>query len=388
MKKLLLLAVLVMSSMTVITACGGSGDDGPLDRADLVSAADAICTDTNLRFDETGIRGVTNEGVLAEMTATSEIAGDTLEQLEALEVSEEAQSDWDAYLEQYRKTVATDESIVADAKNDDTEAVDAGFTKLSEDYTVRQKAAATVGLKVCSQDPDLKIEETGTGPADDVVYAEPGNTVEEAAKAWVSAIRSGDCAKANDARHTDAGELDAAGCKAAGAALAGAEIVASEQYGPVGMAEIVAADVHYPTMFVEDLDGELRYGIDVVNDNGGLRPAPDGNDADETADAWLAAVREGDAEAFNATIFEPEREGSFKATEDDFKAIGQGEFGEGLVTAVRGSDAEVQPLGINANWAFYLVEGEEYDYVLNFVHSPGAGVEYRFSGYWPIPKAE
>lgn len=390
MKKLLTAVALLISLAAVLTACGGGGDEGPLGNEALVAEADAICTETNSQYDDLGIRGISNTGVEAEMTGTADIAEGQLEKLEALEVEADLQEDWDTYLAAVTEAVEVDKQIVADAKADDTDAVNAGFEKLTGPvYEKRQKAAEGLGLKVCSN-PDIPIEteQTGTGPADDVSYSEPKNTIEEAADAWVAAIKSGDCKKINALIHTDAGTFDEATCKATSTNLAEADVAGTEQYGPVGIAEIVAADTQYPTMFVEDLDGDLKYAVSVVHDGGGLRPAPEDNDADETADSAIAALAAGDAEAFNAEIFEPEGEGSFKVTEDDFTSIGSGEFGKSFVSDVRKGDPKPQPLGINATWAFYLVEGTEYDWVVNLVHNPGAGGQYEFAGFFPVPKAK
>ncbi|MGK2932460.1 MAG: hypothetical protein ACSLFD_06790 [Solirubrobacterales bacterium] len=390
MKKLLTAVALLMTFAAVLTACGGSEDDGPLDQEALAAQADAICSETNLLYDDLGIRGISNTGVVAEMTGTTEIADGQLADLEELEVEADLQKDWDAYLSAVTEAVETDRQIVADAKADDTDAVNAGFEKLGGPiYEERQKIAKELGLEVCSN-PDVPIETelTSTGPADDVTYAEPKNTVADAADAWVAATKSGNCDDINALFHVDAGEWDEATCKATSKNFADAEVVESEQYGPVGTAEIVASDTHYPTMFVEDLDGDLKTTVSVVHDSAGLRPAPEDNDADETAAAAVTALADGDAEVLTATVFEPDEEGSFKETEDGFTSIGSGKFGPAFVKDVQDERPEPQPLGINATWAFYLVEGSENDWVINLVHNPGAGGNYKFAGYWPVPKAE
>ena len=390
MKKLLTAVALLMSFAAVLSACGGGEDEGPLDKEALVAQADAICTDTNLLYDDLGIRGISNTGVESEMTGTIEIAEDQLADLEALEVESDLQEDWDAYIAAVREAVESDRQILADAKADDTDAVNAGFEKLAGPiYEKRQKIAGELGLEVCSN-PDIPVasEKTETGPADDVTYAEPKNTVEEAAESWLAAINSGDCAKINALFHSDAGGWDAATCKATSDNFADAKIVESEQYGPAGTAEFVTNETHYPTMFVEDLDGDLKFAMSVVHDSGGLRPAPDENDAHKTAQAALDALADGDAEAFNSTIFEPEGEGSFKQTEDDFESIGSGEYGAAFVKDVRNGSSELQPLGINSTWSFYLVEGTKNDWVVDLVHEPGAGGHYKFAGFFPVPKAE
>ena len=59
-----------------------------------------------------------------------------------------------------------------------------------------------------------------------------------------------------------------------------------------------------------------------------------------------------------------------------------------FIKDVREGDAEAVPLGITSSYAFYLIEGSEYDWVINLIHIPGDQNQYRLSGYYPIPKAE
>lgn len=385
MKRIITISALLLSAGAIFTACGGDSGDDPVTADNLVAVADDVCTENNRGFEELGVRGLTNPGIADEFEGTAKVRRQFVSAFEGIEIDDSVPAEWDEYIALTKKLAASDEAVAAAAEKNDDAAVGKAFEAQTALYEDRDKLAEKLGFEVCGRSPEIEVVESGTGPADDLVFAEPENTVEEAADTYLKAGISGDCEAFNAERHTDAGKLEPAQCEAAAQSLKGGEVIATEQYGPVGVAEIVGAeDVHYATYFATDLDGQLRYAGDVINDGGGLRPATEGDDADANAAAAITALRDGDAMGFNEVLLDPENS-SLKAEKDGFSKIGEGDFGKQFITEIRKTGAESELLGKNASYAFYLVEGDEYDWVINLVHAPGAGNHYRMSGYFPIP---
>jgi hypothetical protein len=388
LKKLLLVLAVLFSAGAILAACGGDGDDAKVTADNLATVADEACAENNRAFDELGVRGLTNPGIAAEFEGTAQVRRQFVTSFEEIDVDESVPAEWDEYVELTADIAESDEAIAAAAEKNDDAAVADAFEAQSALYDKREELAGQLGFEVCGRTPEVTIEETGTGPAGDLAFTEPENTIEEAAGEYLEAGVKGDCEAFNAERHTDAGTVDEQACELTAESLKGGEVAGTEQYGPVGVAEIVGADdVHYATYFVTDLDGDLKYAGDVINDSGGLRPATDGNDADETADAAIDALRDGDAEAFNAAISDPANS-IFRQEKDGFDRIGEDEYGAPFVEDVRAGDAAPEPLGINATYAFYLVPGSEHDWVISLVHTPGLGNEYRFTGFFPVPAAD
>ncbi len=386
MRRLIAVLAALLATGAILAACGG-GDDKPLTSDTLAAGMDQVCTDFNPVWDDFGTRGLVNSGIRAEFESTAATRRDFADQLETLEAADSAQENLDAYIAVTRKLADEDEAIAKAAAADDTGAVNKAFGDQTPTFEERDELVEEIGLEVCGAPADAEVIPTETGPADDLAYAEPKNTIEEAADAYVTAATSGYCQKINQQRHADSGAIDEAGCEQISSVIGGAEVLGTEGYGPVGQAEIESKDeVRYPTYFVEDLDGNLRYGGDAIHDSGGLRPAPEGNDAAETIGEAITAIREGDAEAFNAILVNDES--PFVVKKDDFAEFGSGDYAESFIGDIREGDGAAEQLGINSTFAFHLFEGSEYDWVVALVHTPGSGKEYRFSGYYPIPKAE
>lgn len=386
MKKLVVLLAVFMSAF-VVAACGSSSDDEQITTETLAAAMDEVCTERNPDFDAMGTRGLNNPGMAVEFEASAEIRQSVVDGFRELNVDDEAQAELDKYIAASEKIIAQDKEVAKAAAADDTDAVNLAFATQSKAFEERDEIAGELGTEVCGQTVEIKVEPTGTAPPEDLVYAEPKNTIEAAADEYVAAAKAGNCKAVNANRHTDAGELEAENCEILKGQFKGAEVAGTEQYGPVGQAEIVSGEgVHYPTYFVEDLDGMLRYGGDAIHDSGGLRPAPDGNDAQETADAVFKALREGDVEAFNETL--PDEESAFFVEGESLDSFSEGEFNEAFVSDVKDSGAAPIQLGLNSTFGFYFLEGSEYDWVMTLIHIPGSGADYRLSGYFPIPKPE
>lgn len=382
MRKLTLAALLCLALTATLAAGCGGGDDGPLEAEELAQEADDVCTEANDRFAVGGVRGIGNEALADEFEFTSEVVADRQEQLEALEPADDAAKAYETFLAASEDILAGDRAIAKAAAEDDTKGVNDGFAKLDEASRTRERAAEELGMEVCGQIEEPRVEETGTGPADDLAYPEPENTVAEAAEAFLAAAESDDCKRINAEEHSDNGTLSPQICAAIADTVSGAEILLSEQYGPAGAAEIVTKEDQPITLyFAVDRDGMLRHGGDVTHDSGGLRPANDDNDADAKAEAVVEAIRENDPEAFEEA----------SGTDSTFELKGDGlagssPSGKALVADIRADDeAAPEPLGINQAFAFYLLEANGNHYVLGLTHNSGAGGDYGFNSYFPIP---
>lgn len=384
MKKFVTLLALLVSVFAV-AACGSSNSKPEVTPDTLASSMDEVCTDAQIDFDSMGTRGQTNPQLALEFDGTATVRQAVLDSLEEMNMNDEAAAEFEPYAAATKKLIASDKAIAKAAADDDTAAVNEAFTAQSKAFDERDKVAKKLGTKVCGQAVETKVEPTGTAPPEDLSYAEPKNTIEEAADSYVKGFKSGNCAQINANRHSDAGELEEAACKQGASALKNATVEGTEQFGPVGQAEIVSGGVNYATAFIEDMDGVLRYAGDVVNDNGGLRPAPDGNDAQETVDATVAAIRDNDGAAFNATLPD-EGSGFWLKKEGEFDSFSDGKYNKPFIDDVRSSDSDPVQLGLSSTFGFYYLEGSKNDWVLTMIHIPGIGGHYRLSGYWPVPK--
>lgn len=384
MKKLAALLAVLMSVFAV-TACGSSNSNKEVTPDNLASSMDQVCTDANADFEALGVRGLTNPQLALEFAGTAEVRQAVIDGFNELNLNDDAKAAIADYITASEKIIAQDKAIAKAAAADDTEAVNKAFAEQNKAFAERDKAAKELGTEVCGQKADIKVEPSGTEPPADLDYAEPKNTIEEAATDYLKGFKSGNCSEINSNRHSDAGQLDAATCKQVSTALKNATVAGTEQYGPAGQAEIVAAGTHYATAFIEDLDGVLRYSGDSINDAGGLRPATEGNDSQETVDATIAAIRDNDGAAFNKTL--PDKSSGFWLDkEGQFDTFSPGKYNKPFIADVRDSDSEPVQLGLNATFGFYYFEGSKNDWVLTTIHNPGIGSHYRFSGYWPVPK--
>ncbi|MBN8867249.1 MAG: hypothetical protein J0H98_06820 [Solirubrobacterales bacterium] len=386
MKKLAVLLVTLLAGFAV-TACGSSNSNKEVTSDTLASAMDEVCTETNADFDSLGVRGLSNPAIALEFQGTAEVRQAVIDGFEELNVNDDAQAELDKYVAASEKIIAQDKAIAKAAEDGDQKAMGEAFAAQDAAFKERDKVAKELGTEVCGQTPDIKVEDTGTAPPSDLDAVEPKNTVEEAADQYLKDGISGDCEAINANRHTDAGELAEESCASVKKALVNGKVAGTESYGPVGQAEIVGnADIHLPTYFVTDLDGNLRYGGDAINDQGGLRPAPEGNDAQATAEATVQTIRDNDVDAFNATL--PDSESAFFVKGGDVADFSDGKFTKEFVADIKDGDAEPVQLGLNSTWGFYFLEGSKYDWVMAMIHIPGLGGHYRFSGYYPVPKPE
>ena len=382
MKKLAALFVVLVSGFAFV-ACGGEEEITP---DNLASAMDEVCSDAQADFDAMGTRGITNPQLALEFEGTAEVRQGIVDEFNDLNLNEEAQAAIEPYVTASEEIIATDKAIAKAAAEDDTQAVNAAFTEQNQAFTERDAAAKELGVEVCAQPVDIETSESGTAPPEDLETAELKNTIEEASDGYLAAFQKTDCVAINRNRHTDAGEMEFPQCELASQNLKGGNVAGTESYGVAGVAEVVGGDgTHYPTFFIQDFDGNLRYAGDSIHDSGGLRPAPEDNDSQDSVDAALAAIRDNDAEAFNETLPD-ESSGFWLEKPGEFETFSEGNYNEAFVKDVRGSDAEPVQLGLNAAFGFYLLDGTENNWVLTTIHTPGTGANYRFSGYWPVPK--
>lgn len=385
MKKIAALFALILSAFT-LAACGSNNSNPEVTPDNLASSMDQVCSDAEQDFEAMGTRGLTNPQLVREFEGTAVVRQAVVDGFNELNLTDEAKAELQPYVEASEEVIASDKAIAKAASEDDTQALNAAFAQQGKAFQKRDEAAKKIGTEVCGAPVKTEVEPSGTEPPDDLSYAQPSNTVEDAADDYLKAMKAGDCAGINANRHSDAGEMNPATCKQVSSLLANATVAGTESYGPVGQAEIVAKGVNYPTFFVEDTDNVLRYGGDAINDNGGLRPAPEGNDSQDTIDATFAAIRENDAAAFNDALSD---EGSaFQLKEGaDVESFSDGKYSKSFVADVRDGEGEPVQLGLNSTYGFYFYEGSDNDWVLTTIHVPGIGGDYGFNGYWPVPKA-
>ncbi len=393
MKDLACASGLAVVGSFLLVACGVSepiaNPNVPLDKEGLIAAADEACAESKRAFEAAGPRGITNEGVAAEVASTVRIYDERIASLEALQVAQELRPLWNRYLAGERAKRAGFQDVVEAATADDDDGVSTGFDSVTKAGEARDKAARELGFEVCGLPPEVSIASTGTGPAQDLVFVQPGDDVKAASRRFVEIAATGKCDAINRMMHSDAAPYSEEFCSYAPSYNKGATIVATEQYGPAGVAEVVAKDgTHVVNVFVVDVNGDrtFRKVTDVIHDSGGVRPAPENNDAEQVARETVAAIRTGDAAAFNRVSDYPDSDGSFAVKEDGFTTFGNGSYQKGFVDSIRSSTAEPQLLGINAAFALYLIQGDDFDYVMTFNATAGDGSKYRFSGFYPIPK--
>ncbi len=385
MKKPAALLAVILSAFA-FAACGSSNSNPEVTPDNLAASMDKVCTDAEQDFEAMGTRGLTNPQLVKEFEGVAVVRQAVVDGFNELNLNEEAKAEIQPYVAASEEIITADKAIAKAASEDDTKALNAAFAEQGKAFAKRDQAAKEIGTEVCGTQVETEVEPSGTEPPEDLAYPEPTNTVEEAADGYLATMKQGDCAGINSNRHSDAGELDPQACQQVSSSLAKATVAGTESYGPVGQAEIVAGGVNYPTFFVEDMDNVLRYGGDAINDNGGLRPAPEGNDSQETVDATFAAIRDNDAAAFNDSL--SDESSAFQLKEGaDVDTFSDGTYAKSFLADVRAGDAEPVQLGLNSTFGFYFYEGSENDWVLTTVHVPGIGGDYGFSGYWPVPKA-
>lgn len=334
--------------------CAIEAPPDPLKEETLAAGMDEICARTNQVFESFGIKGEDEAGIAAEHRDTAKVLRRLADDLEEPEVTRDAEPQLEAFVGATRKVANLDEKVAEAAARDDWRAMRAAQRERDAADAWRKGVAVSIGTHQCAERLPADVLLTGTGPSEEIEFAEPVNTVEQAARPLVRGWN-------------------------------GAKLAGTEQYGPVGQAEIVGPrGTRHPTYFIPTRSGRLYPFGRALHEYGGLRPAPADNDADEAVNDVLASIRAGDAKAFNATLADPD--GPLRARKDGFAGIGPGGGPSELVTLLRETGVVAQPLGRNVTWAFYLVPGDEMDSVLVLAHQPGAGPHYRLEAIYSVPK--
>lgn len=382
MKKLLMLAALAVSCGTLLSACGESE---PVSKDELAAKMDQVCRDLTPQFNDLGTRGLAMTGLALEFDGEAEMRQKTADELAEINAVDQARTLLDRYVKASEAIVKQDRAVAKAAKDNDEIALAAAFAAQSEAFKKREVIAKQIGLEVCGQPIDIEAEGSGTKPPDDLNAVKPRNTVKDFAKKYVKDAISGDCKAINENRHTDAGSKTPEECEVISTTLANGFVAATESYGPVAQAEIVGkGEARLATYFVTDLDGNLRWGGDAIHDRGGLRPAPEDNDARDSVDGLVKAIRDGDVDAFNRLL--AGEDSPFFVKGKDLEGFVASDFTKPFLADIRDSDQEPTQLGLNAAFGFYFMEGSKYDWVITMIHNPGSGGHYRFAGFYPVPK--
>lgn len=405
----------LLSGALLAAGCGGDDDsngdaesapltsmeeievsDGPFETTEeLAAAMDDVCTQANQVYATTPVPGFQLAGLAAEFETIAEQSAALNAKLAELTPPDEASADYEAYLAVLDERDENNAAIAEGAAAEDQQAVDAAFAEDDQLFEERAGLLEALGTEVCGLGPPVTAEPTGTGPAEDLEFPEPSNTIEEAAQEWLDADRSGDCEEALALGHSQGGYTPEI-CADDVPFYEAAELVGTEQYGPVGVATYDAGEDFFPfdNYFVVDAeaDGALRNAGLLPNLEGGIKPAGEGNEADENAQAVVDAIRADDPDAFNELLLvdvAPDFPG-FQVEGDSFDTFGTDEvYGPLLVADIRADEeASPEPLGINRSYASYLLNANENDYVLTLTLEPGSATDYAFSSYWGLFEAE
>ncbi len=335
--------------------CAIEAPPDPLKEETLAAGMDRVCVESNRAFEAFGAKGQEDAEIAIEHRDTAKVLRKLADRLEEPEVTRDAESQMEAFVGATRKVAGLDERIAEAAAKGEWQAMRAAQRERDAAQAWREGVAVSIGTSFCAERNMPEVQLTGTGPSEEIVFAEPANTVEQAARPLVRAWK-------------------------------GAKLAGTEQYGPIGQAEIVGPnDTRHPTYFVPSRSGRLNPFGRAIHEYGGLRPAPADNDADKAVNDVLASIRAGDARAFNATLADPH--GPLRARKDGFAGIGPGNEPSEMVTLLRETGVVAQPLGRNVTWAFYLVPGTEMDTVLVLAHQPGAAPHYRLDAVYSVPGA-
>jgi hypothetical protein len=387
----------------LLAACGGGGDSGTptavtapapevpeqatgtLEKAALAEAADGNCEYSDALSARLGPRGKTLAGIQAESAGTLPAFEEVQALQAALDPAGSVTPDWEQYLDASQGVIDSGQAVV-DAEGE--AAARKAFVALDQARQKTYPPADALGLKVCTYADEATVEETEMKDPVTFDLAEPSNTPEQAADALMAAIESGDCDKINAERHSDIGELSAGTCQYLITGYSGLEVIGSQSYGPAALVQFASkedASRQGTTQFVIDSDGKLKYVNESVVAGGGIRPPNEGFDAQETMDAFLAAIRDEDSAAFAETLGP---DGAYFEAEDPLAEFSSEPGGEVVIEAIRENpDVDAVMIGANQALAYFIFETDDQDFLLEIGHSPGSETEYRNPGYWALPPA-
>lgn len=386
----------------LLAGCGDDGDggDGPLTESEFVSQADAVCAEST----KEQARIAASEpfyyaGGAAKWEGIAGVLSGSLSDLEEIEPPRELADAFREYLAARRTEIEIVRRLAA-AATDVNERLLAGkeagapadeyaqaSERLDKTYAQLERLERELGFEVCGASVEPETELTGTEPPEGTDFLEPTNTLEQAAEDFLAAVESKKCSRINAQAHSDNRPIVAQGCKQIADAFGGARIVLSEQHGPAGAVEIRNERSNSTLLFVQDTDGALRQAGDMDTPYGGLRPANEDNDAEQSADDWVRAVRENDPELYaDASEVDIDPSTDFANPTGPFNFIGPADgTGRDLVADIR-ADEEAAPvlLGINQAVAFFLLDADDGNWVLVFDHEQGSPTAYGWAGFFPV----
>ena len=325
------------------------------------------------------------EGLAAEFGRRVEINGSFQEDLESLEPTDALADDYDAFVQASADYNDNEDAVLDAAAAGDADEANA---LLSGDATTAYGEAADA-LGACgneSGDLTADVAEATDAAAD---APQPSNTIDEAAQAYIDALKSGDCQAIADANHSQNYAEPAEDCSETAELEKDTEVLATVQFGPVGAAVVGTSDSNgYLQFMLDPVTGDLAYTSTIYAADNGLEPPNEGIDADETVAAAVDAIRADDPDALNATLSDDQPEGgtSFLQKGSTIETLGTDpEFADRIVADIK-ADAEAEPvlLGVDQVEAYYLLDTEETDYVLIARHDAGSETHYAFTAYWAI----
>ncbi|MFN8111833.1 MAG: hypothetical protein U0R51_01405 [Solirubrobacterales bacterium] len=403
-------AALAVTAVMLIAGCGGGGDasteeasvpttpeevtvqTGPFDTdEEFQAAASEVCDGYHLVYGAAPVYGVYAPGLVQEYERRVPINEAFQADLESLEPTDGVSDAWNRLVADGAKINAGDEKILAAAKTGD---IDKAYEQINDPdlldvYDDYNAAAEEAGA--CEPTPGFEsqpIAEAAAGAAD---APQPSNDVEAAANDWLEALQSGDCERIADANHTQNYAEPAEDCSDLKESEKKSEVLATAQYGPVGAAFIGTDESNaYVTFVLDPKTGELETTSTIYESDTGLMPAPEGIDADENVADAVAAIRDNDPKAFNATLSADQaEEGSF-VRDGPFDTISTDPlYGKRFVSDIRDSpDAEPVLLGADNTQAYYTLATEGGDYMLIARHDPGSETDYKFTAYWGLEDVE
>ncbi|HZJ29837.1 MAG TPA: hypothetical protein VFD37_07605, partial [Solirubrobacterales bacterium] len=325
-------------------------------------------------------RGLTNPQIVDEITYSNELIAERQERLGELEVPEEAAEQWQAFLDAGARYIEINDEVLAAARADETQAVNAAFAKFEDPSLRREQIAEELGMEVCGVPPTGEVELTGTGPDPDIELPEVEDEVDEVATELAAAIVDEDCEALGALAHPQLGWFDQGICSGLFADYAGIEVLGSEEYGPAAVAEVESELGEYSTLyFVLGDEGEYRYLGLLINDGRGLRPANEDADHESVAQTFIDVLAAGGN--VEELLADPEND----PTPVELRQAVRGD------DPAEGDDAAgttVSTLGVNQAASFHLVDAGDERFVLVLAHMPGGESEYRVTDVVALPPAE
>jgi hypothetical protein len=145
--RLSLLALLLLSAVFALAACGGDSKE------DFANDADEICKEAEEKIDDVDDPQTTEE-IPAYVDETVEIAEDTKSELEDLDPPSEVEDDWNSYLDNVDEGIELIEELGAAAERGDDQAVQELSQGEQQDRLneENEELADEIGLDQCGRE--------------------------------------------------------------------------------------------------------------------------------------------------------------------------------------------------------------------------------------------